>query len=419
MCYHLRKAKRVLNNAKIIVQKFGGSSVANIDRLKNVAARVVKQKESGYQVVVVVSALGDTTDELVEKAYAITPHPSEREMDVLLATGEQISIALLAMAIQALGFDAISFSGIQAGIVTDTSHTKAKIVDIKTDRLRRELNKGKIVIVAGFQGATVDNDTTTLGRGGSDLTAIALAAKLQAESCDIYTDVEGVYTTNPRLVKEARKLDTISYEEMLEMSASGAQVMQLRAVEYARNYGVPIQVRSSFSDDRGTVIKGEQDMLEKPIISGISYDAGQAKVTILGVPDKPGIAARVFTTLAKANVNVDMIIQNVSAAGYTDISFTVESSDLKAAKGVTDKLVPELSAKGLTVDAEMAMISLVGAGMKTHPGVAADMFSVLSRNKINIEMISTSPIKISCVIKSGQAETAVKALHKHFKLEKA
>ncbi len=402
----------------IVVQKFGGSSVANIDRLKNVAKRVVKQREAGDKVVVVVSALGDTTDELLEKAHAITKDPSEREMDVLLATGEQISIALLAMAIQALGHDAISFSGSQAGIVTDTSHTKAKIVDIKTDRLLKELDKGTIIIVAGFQGATVDHDTTTLGRGGSDLTAIALAARLKASSCDIFTDVEGVYTTDPRVVKKARKLPAISYEEMLEMAASGAQVMQLRAVEYARNYGVPIHVRSSFSDRPGTIIKGEQDMLEKPIISGISYDASQAKVTILGVPDKPGIAAKVFSALAKDGINVDTIIQNVSAAGFTDISFTVERDGLNAARATVDKLLPVLGAKGSLYDADMATVSLIGAGMKTHPGVAADMFSVLSKNKINIEMISTSPIKISCVIKKAQAEMAVKELHKHFKLDK-
>ncbi len=402
----------------IVVQKFGGSSVANIERLKNVARRVVQEKKAGNNVVVVVSALGDTTDELVQKARAITPHPSEREMDVLLSTGEQISIALLAMAVQALGYDAVSFTGHQAGIVTDTSHTKAKIVDIKTDRMSQELERGKIVIVAGFQGSTVDHDTTTLGRGGSDLTAIALAAKLKAEKCEIFTDVEGIYTTNPRLVKEARKLAVISYEEMLEMAASGAQVMQLRAVEYARNYVVPIHVRSSFSDVPGTMIKGEETMLEKPIISGISYDTSQAKVTMLGVPDKPGIAAKVFSAIAQASVNIDTIIQNVSESGMTDISFTVESDDLPAAQAVVDGLVPALGAKGSLYDPDIATVSLVGAGMKTHPGVAAEMFGVLSKHKINIEMISTSPIKISCVIKKGQAETAVKELHKHFKLDK-
>lgn len=401
----------------IVVQKFGGSSVANIERLKNVAKRVVAEKESGNDVVVVVSALGDTTDELVEKARAITPHPSEREMDVLLSTGEQISIALLAMAVQALGYDAVSFTGSQAGIVTDTSHGKAKIVDINTDRLSKELQKGNIVIVAGFQGSTVDHDTTTLGRGGSDLTAIALASKLKAEACEIFTDVEGVYTTNPRLVKNARKLTEISYKEMLEMSASGAQVMQLRAVEYARNYGVPIHVRSSFSDATGTMIKGDKDMLEKPIISGISYDMSQAKVTLLGVPDKPGVAAKVFSAIAAASVNIDTIIQNVSEAGLTDISFTVETDDLPAAQKVVDALIPVLGARGSVYDADMATVSLVGAGMKTHPGVAAEMFGVMSKHKINLEMISTSPIKISCVIKKDQAEMAVKELHKHFKLD--
>lgn len=402
----------------IIVQKFGGSSVANISRLKNVAKRVAQAKKDGYKVVAVVSALGETTDELVKKARAISPSPSEREMDVLLATGEQISIALLAMAVQALGYDAVSFTGSQAGIVTDTSHTKAKIVDIKTNRLLKELNKDKIVIVAGFQGTTIDHDTTTLGRGGSDLTAIALAAKLKAEACEIYTDVDGIFTTNPQIVPEARKLDVITYEEMLEMAASGAQVMQLRAVEYARNYSVPIRVRSSFNDGLGTLIKGEADMLEKPIISGIAYDTGQAKVTIFGVPDKPGIAAMVFNALAKGNVNIDMIIQNVSEAGFTDISFTVDTADLAKARTTVEILVPKLGAKGTTYDKNIASVSLIGVGMKTHPGVAADMFTVLSKNKINIEMISTSSIKVSCVIKKDRADAAVKALHKHFKLDK-
>jgi aspartate kinase len=402
----------------IIVQKFGGSSVANIDRLKNVARRVVETKKAGNDVVVVVSALGDTTDELLEKARAITPDPSEREMDVLLATGEQISISLLAMAVQALGYDAVSITGSQAGIITDTSHTKAKIVDIKSDRLQKELDKGNIVIVAGFQGSTVDHDTTTLGRGGSDLTAIALAAKLKARECEIFTDVDGVFTTNPRLVKEARKLAEVSYEEMLEMSSSGAQVMQLRAVEYARNFNVPIHVRSSFSDEPGTMIQGEKDMLEKPIISGIAYDVAQAKVTMFGVPDKPGIAAKVFSSIAKSNINIDLIIQNVSEAGLSDISFTVDEGDLALTKKVVDALVPDLGAKGGLYDSDIATISLIGAGMKTHSGVAAEMFDVLSKNKINIEMISTSPIKVSCVIKKSQAETAVQALHKHFKLDK-
>ncbi|MFZ3062764.1 MAG: aspartate kinase [Actinomycetota bacterium] len=402
----------------IIVQKYGGTSVANIERIKNVARRVVKTKESGRDVVAVVSALGDTTDELLKKAYAITSHPSEREIDVLLATGEQVSTALLAMAIQALGYDAISFSGPQAGIVTDTAHTKARIVDLRTERIMRELKGGRIVIVAGFQGVTVDQDITTLGRGGSDITAIALAAKLKAELCEIYTDVDGIYTANPRVVTDARKLPVISYDEMLEMAASGAEVLQLRAVEYGRNNDVPIHVRSSFNNEVGTLIKGEEEMMERPIISGVTFDVGQAKVTILGVPDRPGIAAKVFRALTGANINVDMIIQNVSEEGFTDISFTVSESDLRKSHSVIDKLIPGLGARGSTYDKDIASVALVGAGMRTHPGVAADMFSALAKEKINIEMISTSPIKISCVIRRDMVEKAVQTLHKKFKLGK-
>jgi aspartate kinase len=402
----------------IIVQKYGGTSVANIERIKNVARRVVKTKEVGQDVVVVVSALGDTTNELLKKAYAITPQPSEREIDVLLATGEQVSMALLAMAIQALGHDAISFSGSQAGIVTDTAHTKARIVDIRTERIMRELKRGRMVIVAGFQGVTVDQDITTLGRGGSDITAIALAAKLRAESCEIYTDVDGVYTANPHIVPDARKLSMISYDEMLEMAASGAEVLQLRAVEYGRNNNVPIHVRSSFNNDVGTFIKGEEEMMERPIISGVTFDVGQAKVTILGVPDRPGIAAKVFRSLADANINVDMIIQNVSEEGFTDISFTVSESDLEKSHRVIEKITPDLGARGSTYDKDIASVSLVGAGMRTHPGVAADMFSALAKEKINIEMISTSPIKISCVIRRNLVEKVVQVLHKKFKLGK-
>lgn len=402
----------------IIVQKYGGTSVANIERIKNVARRVVKTKESGRDVVAVVSALGDTTDELLKKAYAITSHPSEREIDVLLATGEQVSTALLAMAIQALGYDAISFSGPQAGIVTDTAHTKARIVDLRTERIMRELKGGRIVIVAGFQGVTVDQDITTLGRGGSDITAIALAAKLKAELCEIYTDVDGIYTANPRVVTDARKLPVISYDEMLEMAASGAEVLQVRAVEYGRNNDVPIHVRSSFNNEVGTLIKGEEEMMERPIISGVTFDVGQAKVTILGVPDRPGIAAKVFRALTGANINVDMIIQNVSEEGFTDISFTVSESDLRKSHSVIDKLIPGLGARGSTYDKDIASVALVGAGMRTHPGVAADMFSALAKEKINIEMISTSPIKISCVIRRDMVEKAVQTLHKKFKLGK-
>lgn len=335
-----------------------------------------------------------------------------------MATGEQVSTALLAMAIQALGYDAISFSGPQAGIVTDTAHTKARIVDLRTERIMRELKGGRIVIVAGFQGVTVDQDITTLGRGGSDITAIALAAKLKAELCEIYTDVDGIYTANPRVVTDARKLPVISYDEMLEMAASGAEVLQLRAVEYGRNNDVPIHVRSSFNNEVGTLIKGEEEMMERPIISGVTFDVGQAKVTILGVPDRPGIAAKVFRALTGANINVDMIIQNVSEEGFTDISFTVSESDLRKSHSVIDKLIPGLGARGSTYDKDIASVALVGAGMRTHPGVAADMFSALAKEKINIEMISTSPIKISCVIRRDMVEKAVQTLHKKFKLGK-
>jgi len=402
----------------IIVQKYGGTSLATTERIKNVARRVVQTKEEGNSVVVVVSALGDTTDELIKKAYEITPDPPEREMDMLLATGEQMSTALLAMAVQALGHEAISFTGLQVGIVTDTVHTKAKIVDVKSRRIREEIKNGKIVIVAGFQGVTVDQDITTLGRGGSDLTAVALAAKLKADLCEIYTDVDGVYTTDPRLVQEARKLPVVSYDEMLEMAATGAKVMQSRSVEYGKNFGVVIHVRSSLSEEPGTLIKEADQMMEKAIISGITYDVGEAKITILGVPDKPGIAARVFNALADANINVDMILQNVSEKGFTDISFTVNKEDLKRAESVVDKVVKELEAKGFSCDEGIAKISLIGAGMRTHPGVAADMFGTLAENSINIEMISTSAIKISCVIRSECVKEAVGALHKKFELEK-
>lgn len=402
----------------IIVQKYGGTSIADVERIKNVAKRVVHAKEAGNSVVVVVSALGETTDELLKLAYQISFAPPERELDMLLATGEQMSVALLAMAIEALGYDAISFTGLQVGILTDAAHTKAKIIDIKSDRILNELGKGKIVIVAGFQGVTVDSDITTLGRGGSDTTAVALAAKLKADVCEIYTDVEGVFTADPRIVPDSRKISVISYDEMLEMSATGAKVMQLRAVEYGKNYGVVIHVRSSFSDNPGTIIKEADEMLERPIISGITYDVGEAKVTILDVPDRPGIAAKVFRSLAEKNINVDIIIQNVSEKGLTDISFTVAKEDLNKAKDVMGEVVKGLGARGCTYDEGIAKVSLIGAGMRTHPGVAADMFGALAAENINIEMISTSAIKVSCVVREDSVEKAVEALHKKFNLSK-
>lgn len=392
--------------------------MASTERIKNVARRVTQAKEKGNSVVVVVSALGDTTDELIKKAYEITPCPPEREMDMLLATGEQMSTALLAMAVQARGHEAISFTGLQVGIVTDTVHTKAKIVDVKSRRILEQIDKGKIVIVAGFQGVTLDQDITTLGRGGSDLTAVALAAKLKADMCEIYTDVDGIYTTDPRVVPEARKIPAISYDEMLEMAATGAKVMQARSVEYGKRYGVVIHVRSSLSDEPGTLIEEVDQMMEKAIISGITYDVAEAKVTMLGVPDKPGIAATVFKALAEASINVDMILQNVSEEGSTDISFTVNKEDLKRTENVVAKTVKELGARGFTCDEGIAKVSLIGAGMRTHPGVAADTFGVLAEHNINIEMISTSAIKISCVIRRENVEEAVRALHKKFELDK-
>ncbi len=368
--------------------------------------------------VVVISALGDTTDRLVKLAYEITPSPREREMDMLLATGEQISVALLSMAIHELGYEAISFTGAQVGIVTDGAHTKAKILDVKVGRILDELEKGNIVIVAGFQGVTLDDQITTLGRGGSDTTAVALAAALGAEVCEIYTDVDGVYTADPRLVPEARKLPHLSYEEMLEMAATGAKVLQLRSVEFARNYGVVIHVRSSFSREEGTWISEGDERMEKAIISGVTHETEEAKVTVFNVPDRPGVAARLFQALAAENINVDMIIQNVSADQRTDISFTVGLQDLAKAAEISERVAEELGAAGTAVDEGIAKVSLVGAGMRTHPGVAADMFSALAENGINIEMISTSTIKISCVIRAEDALKAVRAIHAKFGLDR-
>ena len=403
---------------RITVQKYGGTSVADTERIRNVARRVCESRGRGDHVVVVISALGDTTDRLVRLAHEITSSPREREMDMLLATGEQISVALLSMAIHELGYEAISFTGAQVGIVTDGAHTKAKILDVKVGRILDELEKGNIVIVAGFQGVTLDDQITTLGRGGSDTTAVALAAALGAEVCEIYTDVDGVYTADPRLVPEARKLQHLSYEEMLEMAATGAKVLQLRSVEFARNYGVVIHVRSSFSREEGTWISEGDERMEKAIISGVTHETEEAKVTVFNVPDRPGVAARLFQALAAENINVDMIIQNVSADQRTDISFTVGLQDLAKAAEISRRVAEELGAAGTVVDEGIAKVSLVGAGMRTHPGVAADMFSALAENDINIEMISTSTIKISCVIRAEDALKAVRAIHAKFGLDK-
>ncbi len=402
----------------VIVQKYGGSSVADTRRILNVARRIIATKQAGHQVVAVVSAIGGTTDDLVSMAYELNPNPAEREMDMLLATGEQISIALLSMAIAGQGCDAISLTGAQVGIETDRSHTKAKIVNIRAARLQEVLAEDKIAIVAGFQGVTDGLDITTLGRGGSDTTAVAIAAAIGAELCEIYTDVAGIYTADPRLVKDACRLNHVSYDEMLEMAATGAKVVQLRAVEYARNHGVLVAVKSSFDDGEGTLIKEAEESMEKAMVSAVTHDADEAKITIFGVPDRPGIAATVFRALADKHVNVDMIIQNVSEEGITDISFTVPGEDLVSGRAVVEKLVETLAARGSSCDELIAKVSLVGAGMKSNPGIAARMFEIFAEEKINIDMISTSSIKISCVIAQDEVNRAVQALHVGFALGK-
>ncbi len=400
----------------LIVQKYGGTSVGSAERLRLVAERVVRAAAGGSSVCVVVSAMGDTTDELVELAAQITPNPHARELDMLLTAGERISMALLSMAIIELGRDAISFTGSQAGIVTDTTHGKAKIVEVRARRVHEALEQGNIVIVAGFQGVSTDANVTTLGRGGSDATAVALAAALDADACEIYTDVDGVYTADPRIVPAARKLLELSYEEMLELSASGAKVLMLRSVEFARNHGVTLHVRSSFNENEGTWVRREEDLMEQAIISGIAHDTSEAKMTIQGVPDQPGVAARVFRALADEAVNVDMIVQNVSVAGHTDISFTLPQSDLVRAEPVLRQIVEDIDARGVTTDSDVAKISLIGAGMKTHPGIAADMFDALAEAGINIEIISTSSIRISCVVRASEVERAVTVVHDKFRL---
>ncbi len=403
---------------QLIVQKFGGSSVANVERVQKVAERIARYRRRGDDIVVVVSAMGDTTDELVEKALQIDPEPPEREMDMLLSTGEQISVALLAMALHRLKMEAISLTGLQVGIVTDASHTRARILKIKTRKVRQEIKKGKIVIVAGFQGVNDNFDITTLGRGGSDLSAVALAKALDADECEIYTDVEGIYTTDPRIEPQARKIEAITYDEMLEMASLGAQVMQARSIEVAKKFDVPIQVRSSFSDRPGTMIVREVRRMEEVVVTGITLNKSEAKVTVCEVPDRPGVAARLFMELAAGGVSVDMIVQNVSHTRKTDISFTVPKVELVKAVRLVTKVCEEVGAGAVLQDDDIARVAIVGVGMKTHSGVAGKMFETLAQNKINIEMISTSDISISCIIKKRQAETAVRALHGQFGLSK-
>ncbi len=402
----------------LIVQKYGGTSVADIERIKKVAERVVNTARNGNRVVVVVSAMAGETDKLIELAQQVSSNPDEREMDLLLSTGERITSALTAMAIQELGHKAIALTGRQVGIITDTVHTKAKIARISGDKAKRALDEGYIVVVAGFQGITEDEgDVTTLGRGGSDLTAVAIASALDADLCEIYTDVEGVYTTDPNIVPEARKLERISYEEMLELASLGAKVLQTRSVEFAMKYNVPLVVRSSFVDAPGTLVVKEDSNMEQVLVSGVAYDKNQAKVTILGVPDRPGIAGHLFKTIADASIVVDMIVQNISSDGKsTDISFTIPKTDLPKARPLTDEIVNGLGAKGVSIDENIAKVSIVGVGMKTHSGVAAKMFQTLADQGINIKMISTSEIKVSCVIDSKYTELAVRVLHDAFDL---
>ena len=398
--------------------KFGGSSVADAEQVKRAARRIVAKRESGYRVVAVLSARGKTTDELIAMAEEVSPAPDPREMDMLLSTGERISCALCAMAINDLGQQAISLTGSQAGIVTDTSHTKARILDVRSERIEAALEDDKIVLVAGFQGVSTSRDVTTLGRGGSDTTAVALAAALGAEECEIYTDVAGVFSADPRIVSNARLLPVVSFEEMLEMSASGAGVLQLRSVEYARNHGVRIHCRSSLDDGPGTVVVSEQDTLEQPLVTAVTHSTGEARITLLGVPDQPGIAGRIFSALADANVNVDMIIQNEPLADgrRADMSFTVARDDIRIARAALEAVVDEVGIGAVAMDEEMGKVSIVGAGMRSHPGVAAKVFNVLGEARINIEMISTSPIKISCVIPGARVPDAVRLLHAAFGL---
>ena len=405
----------------LVVQKYGGTSVADPDRMRNVARHIAETRAKGIDVVAVVSAMGKATDNLVELARQVSSNPQGREMDMLLTTGERISMSLLCMALHDVGCDAMSFTGSQVGIITDTSHTKAKILEIKGDRVRDALSAGKVAVVAGFQGVSTDREITTLGRGGSDTTAVALAAALNADACEIYTDVTGVFSADPRIVPRARKIQYLSFDEMLEMAGAGSKVLALRAVEFARNHNVPIHVRSSFTWEEGTWVIGadheRNTAMEEPIISGVVHDVGEAKMTLLGVPDRPGVSALLFESLADANVNVDMIVQNTSIDGSTDISFTLPLGDIATALPILKKVGDEVGAKGVSQDENIVKLSLVGAGMKSSPGIAAKMFRVLADNNVNIEMISTSTIRISVVVERNMLETAIRALHTAFDLD--
>jgi aspartate kinase len=402
----------------LLVQKFGGTSVRDPERIRAVARRVIATQEAGHQVVVVVSAMSGVTDSLLRLAHEVSPDPTERELDVLLATGEQTTIALLAMAIDAQGALAVSLTGAQAGIVTNGLHTQAKIANISPKQILHLLDEGAIVIVAGFQGQTLEGQVTTLGRGGSDLTAIAIASAINADLCQIFTDVDGVYTCDPRLVPQARRLEELSYEEMLEMASAGSKVMQSRSVEFAKKFGVRFEVRSSFNDNPGTMITNETAGMENVVIRGISFERNQAKVTVSGVPDRPGTAAAIFNTLAEAHVVIDMIVQNVSAGGATDVSFTLNQADLKAAAAALQPVVEAIGAAGLTARDGIAKLSVVGIGMRSHSGVAAKLFECLGRSGINIQMISTSEIKIAVIIEEAAVAEAANLTHAAFGLER-
>lgn len=402
----------------LIVQKYGGSSVANAEKILRVAKRVIRAKKAGNQVVVVVSAMGDMTDDLITLADQINKDPEEREMDMLLATGEQVSIALLAMAIHKLGHEAVSFTGPQVGIITDAFHSKARIQNISPERIRTSLNAGKIVIVAGFQGQTPDGEITTLGRGGSDLTAVALAVALKAKHCEIYTDVDGIYSADPRVIPEAKKMDRVTYDEILELASLGAKVMHSRSIEVGKKFNMPIWVCNSHKDVKGTLITKENKAMEEVVVSGVALAEDEAKITLFRVPDRPGVAAKVFQTLADANVNVDMIIQNKTQTNSTDISFTVFKNELTKAMKTVKAAMKKVGAKNVACDENIAKVSVVGIGMRSHSGIASKMFSVLAKNKVNIDMISTSEIKISCVVAGDKGKLAARAIHQAFGLGK-
>ena len=402
----------------LIVHKYGGTSVGSIEKIKNVAKKVAKVRDEGNDVIVVVSAMSGETNKLVAMANEMAERPDEREYDALISTGEQITSTLLAMALNSMGYPAVSFQGYQIKIVTDSAFTKARIQRIDADNLRKELKAGKIITVSGFQGVDEAGNVTTLGRGGSDTTAVAIAAALKADECIIYTDVDGVYTTDPNICPNARKLDRVTYEEMLEMASLGAKVLQIRSVEFGMKYNVPIRVKSTFVENEGTLVTKEEDKVEAPLVSGVAYDKNEAKITVVGIPDRPGIASKLFTPISEANINVDMIVQNISAEGHTDLTFTVPKSDFKKALEIVKKIAKDIEARNVVADENIAKVSVIGVGMRSHSGIAAKMFDLLSKEGINIMMISTSEIKVSCVIDTKYTELAVRVLHDGFGLGK-